>query len=379
MPSIDKYGFKFDGNTSIAAYTNPTLNKEDAKISFTAKIRQLFDDVMILGRPNASGYTNYMEISMISNKLYVTFFGETHTNIFSSISEYEINDVLNVEIIFTKNVNYFMTIIINGDSNLHQLFGISSGTFPLTQDSGYLFSAPPFYNTLSIISDFIVETDGIEVFKESFDQVTKGIVSGVEQYEIVSTEFYEGIIVNKTQTFQSFDDARSIREYVFDWFFGGEITINITGANGFTKSVGIAGYDDKDERFYNIDGASVPGQSVVFDVPNVQFRRLLLVIECDDDMDKIEVVIEKRFDTLSDETTLGMQSFTVDNVVFSGVATETRNVAFRVPDEDMETMQSLLRGDVLLDGDLWRAMDNNEGEHDTTRKVFNSQFMRVLE
>lgn len=391
MAIINKYGFDFDGATRIGFYKNADLNLIDTKYKFTVK---KYDNNTIgwlvkSTTPTVEATWGVSFQFAASNELGVLW-GDNSTSFIVSGDSYNVGDVLDVEFIMYENPANPLAIkgdlYVNGSivatgtrfitANPFKIHGsIRDYSFGAT-DTGAIPQLPSYIDfTQSILSNFTIETNGVEVFKETFDNTTIGSIAGTEQYAVISTTEIPGILVEKKQNWTN--QNTRFQEIVYDWFFGDSFKLTFDGVG--TKDMQIGVYDDKLQGFFLAAVKNTTDNNITIDLPNKQIRRIAITIDSENDLDNVEFLISSVFEIMSNTEQLPTAPEIVDsNVLHNATLVKNKTIGFKVPDELVNTAKSLFQNKVYLDNVLYQVSNISVVELDINNKVFNVSFFEVL-
>jgi len=180
----------------------------------------------------------------------------------------------------------YINDILEGQDSLLVIQTVTS--FPLTHNiNAFGFSVESNYKSNIVLSDFKIISEGIEVFKETFDNTTKGTITGTEQYALIGTTFIPGILLEKKNYWTN--NKITFDKIIEDYFFGGEFKVYFSSVG--EVEIRLSGYDDKTKEVSYLGITKTTDSFVVFDIGSVTMRRLNLQLSSDNTIDGVGYVI----------------------------------------------------------------------------------------
>jgi hypothetical protein len=403
---INKYGFKFNGATSIKAYTNPTLKPYDTFLYLDFKYKYVSDGdptdgASIIPGNTSDTYNEGLRLRTvkvgIEHRLYYTFsFGDS----FSSPLQYSIiND--GDEVSFCMNVysdatDTYVDFWLNGinvnTSDISKRLGNIEqwdlSRFDIGNDipggnSGKTYSTLSnlalwnFSKTTQEITDLFDNFDSTDaVFIETFDQTTKGAISGTEQYEVIDSYERVGILLEKKDSW--LETTNGFSKVIEEYFYGGEISFSWD--NPGVTSVQLLGYDEKLKSARILATSNNPASnSVTFNIGEVAVRRMKVIIESSSTIGNVSYLIAHLFDIWTNTENTPTNARIIDNDVFyNSITLNNKAVSFRVPDEKTNIAKNLLQNKVYLDDVEYQIAGLNAIEFDINNWAYNANFIEVL-
>ena len=198
---INTYGFDFDGATRISAYTSAVINLTDCNINFDiqASINDPskyilhsdgVDTIYIGYQPDGDIY--FQIVLDDGNSSFIRSDGTILTDKNHNINIKFESVVFGVSFKFTLSIDgvYMSEYTFTSQKTELLLFESSNSTF------GAIYLGSYQYYSQSTLSNFTVISSGEKVFEETFNNTTKGTITGTEQYTIIGTEIIPDVFEN---------------------------------------------------------------------------------------------------------------------------------------------------------------------------------------
>ena len=183
------------------------------------------------------------------------------------------------------------------------------------------------------------------------------------------------MLIEKKQVWLS--NTSNFQKIVYDWFFGDSFTLAFGGVG--TKDIQIGVYDDKLQGIFLVAVKSTTDNSITIDLPNKEVRSIAITINAEDDLGDVTFSILSSFDVTSNAENLPANSFSVDSFVYhNSPIIKGKSVAFRVPDQEINTAKSLFQNKVYLDNILYQVVSVKQSELDIYNRLFVVSFVEVL-
>jgi hypothetical protein len=382
MPIVNKYGFQFASGTTIGVYTNPTLNMLDTKIRFTLKYMDPRPHVFYYqgGTTFAADFIGITTPS--ANRLEFRFQYNSNASgiTIQTPQDLIIGTLYDFEIIFSESAGnikielYRDDILIDSDTTpIGAITTMSFNENPSLYRFGDHHSLQRY--TVSVLADFVVETDGIEVFNETFNEFTKGAIFGDEQYTIISSTVITGVLLEKKDSWNTTEINYS--QVIESYYFGGLISFSIEGSG--SKKLTLYGYYDKARTTIFLGSKTVTGNAIEFDIVSTSVRRLYFEIEGVNPLGNISYLISQRYDIWNNTEQIIKSTKNIDKFVYySNETFKAKSLNLKVPDELRNKTLSLLEDRVYIDDVLHKFEAKNANEYDTLNWIYSASFMEIL-
>lgn len=168
---------------------------------------------------------------------------------------------------------------------------------------------------------------------------------------------------------------------IYGKFYGGNINIQTDSED--IKSYLFAGYSQKNDRAYTItSGTSTATDSFYVDIKKYYADNLYLELSgTTEDITRVYVAMSIELERLSNsENTANTGSFENRYQVSQGGATlTTEQITFRVSNEDINLVKSILQNKVYLDGKEFLLNGNIQDRwFDNNQRAITASFVEVL-
>jgi hypothetical protein len=379
---INKYGFKFDGVTSIASYKNELLPLDDFEINFNLKMstNPISLNEYIFSSGDLYDGIYHIYVNTDGDLVFSIAFGFSNITTIKTLNNVNSGNVENIKIkSYHDGSSYKIEIYRNEILQNIKAYYTAETQINIVSIPTYGFGRTQLgYFYEGVVFDYTISTNGLKVFEETFDNVTKGTISvpGTEQYEIISSYERIGVLLEKKDSW--LETTNSFSKVIEEYFYGGEITFSWD--NPGVTSVQLLGYDEKLKSARILATSNNPaGNSVTFNVGEVAVRRMKVIIESSSTIGNVSYLIAHLFDIWTNTENTPTNARIIDNDVFyNSITLNNKAVSFRVPDEKTNIAKNLLQNKVYLDDVEYQMAGLNAVEFDINNWAYNANFIEVL-
>lgn len=411
---IDKYGFDFDGNTMITPYINPIINTTNFSMYFEVKSEdlsqaELFTSNFGTGAGGAGINITYpastqgqMIVSVFdgapntigTNSLNVTM-GDLHKVLYKVELDGGIPTINlfidGVLVMSNTNPSFTTTNIPLVNANRDYWVGGLYNNPTIIRPTTAILANIAVYNealtdqeSINITNGLFDNTDNRIIYYESFDQITKGVIVGTEQYEIIEqipAPIINGYLFEKKETITVSpileDSSYNYEWLISNWVFGGEMTVTVN--NSDTKTISTATYDVNEKRYFVIDKQTTTDSEITVNLPITEGRSMLIIVESDSTYSEISYTFSHTADILNNPDSITANALIND--LYVNYATNKlveKSVSVRVDKADVNLFRTIVQENIYFDNNEWIVMGNNFTEFDTTRYLFQLSLSRLL-